>query len=87
LFADNPKLSVQVTATDTTVRDLSALNLEGAVETYLADGITVGGTYDYNEANARPDELYIKKSFDVNLVREMTLCTEISVITANRFLA
>lgn len=60
---------MQVTATDTTVKDLSALNLEGAVETYLADGITVGGTYDYNEAVGRPDELYIKKSFDVNLVR------------------
>lgn len=40
----------QVTATDTTVKDLSTLNLEGAVETVLADDVVVGGTYNYNSA-------------------------------------
>lgn len=43
-----PHPSLQVTATDTTVKDLSTLNLEGAVETFLADDVVVGGTYNYN---------------------------------------
>ena len=57
-----------MTATDTTVKDLSTLNLEGAVETFLADDVVVGGTYNYNAAVAKPEEIYIKKAFDVKLV-------------------
>ena len=57
----------QVTATDTTVKDLSSLNLEGAVETFLADDVVVGGTYNYAAAVAKPEEIYIKKSFDVKM--------------------
>lgn len=57
-----------MTATDTTVKDLSTLNLEGAVETVLADDICVGGVYNYNAAVAKPEEIYIKKAFDVKLV-------------------
>jgi hypothetical protein len=59
--------SPQVTATDTTVKDLSSLNLEGAVETFLADDVVVGGTYNYAAAVAKPEEIYIKKSFDVKM--------------------
>jgi hypothetical protein len=61
----------QVTATDTTVKDLSTLNLEGAVETVLADDVVFGGTYNYNAAVAKPEEIYIKKAFDVKLVRRV----------------
>ena len=56
-----------MTATDTTVKDLSSLNLEGAVETFLADDVVVGGTYNYAAAVAKPEEIYIKKSFDVKM--------------------
>lgn len=64
---DTPR---QVTATDTTVKDLSTLNLEGAVETVLADDVVVGGTYNYNSAVAKPEEIYVKKTLDVKLVSE-----------------
>lgn len=50
------------------MKDLSTLNLEGAVETFLADDVVVGGTYNYNAAVAKPEEIYIKKAFDVKLV-------------------
>lgn len=63
----NLPVTLQVTATDTTVKDLSTLNLEGAVETLLADDVVVGGTYNYNAAVAKPEEIYIKKAFDVKL--------------------
>lgn len=57
-----------MTATDTTVKDLSTLNLEGAVETVLADDVVVGGTYNYNAAVAKPEEIYVKKTVDAKLV-------------------
>lgn len=57
-----------MTATDTTVKDLSGLNLEGAVETVLSDGVVVGGVYNYNAAVAKPEEVYLKKSFETKLV-------------------
>jgi hypothetical protein len=63
---------MQITAKENAIRDLSSLGLEGSIETFLADGIVVGGTYDYSAAVAKPNEIYIKKSFDVKIVSATT---------------